>query len=1605
MDADARGGDARARSSASASVYGTHGTMGRPMAPARATTATSDARPGRGLGLDVARDAERAALMPWRGDGASGLGEGDGASFEEATRGGDARTRGASAWRAARAVALVACAFAAGVATGTTSTRTMAARDLVEARVEAAAAKARVEATPALGLSQYERDRIRGKTATSRALRRAPTHPPSLGAAANKTAAPMPRKWNATAVAPSRGRKNATEGSAASVDPYEEDDAAYEELLAQKPPERPIIEGVKVNLEKTREKLIESESEDENSMGYYRFPTSANGKLAFVSESNIWIAPVQGGTASRLSSTYSREGIPVLSPKGDYVAFLALTYDGYDVFVTPTRGGVAEQITFGGEAQDLAGWPAKNELLIISTAFSRTNNPQLVRVNPDTKTAAPLPFDRATEATKDGMGCYVFVPLRQTSATKRYEGGEQSRIWRWCKKDREASELTPQDGWGLRGAWSPSVSRLPSLKDYIFFISDKTGVANIWSMKTDGSAQTQLTDECLFDIKEFTIDQDAVTYRRGGGLYQRRILFADGALTLRREVALNFELVSEFRKTMPTEIPDPYASISEFVLTHDGAFAGFIIRGQIYYSSLVPFLGARVEKVSAYNGAVRYKHVQFVRDGSRDGQPKLLALSDASGEYEYVLFERQREGGHWKETQITTGGKIKGAMEYSSISPDNSALLLADTNGNMKLVNLTETAVNTDKYRTTIPTQVSARLAKRDKNIQAKGGVKGVRKFETMKDEAPKLGMDDALSGERRAERRRQARAAARTAARVEHRRSFRHLASIGLQQEKAGKGPTFAHINGLAQVETMLTGFRPEGVYDFSWSPDSHFIAFAKDEENDFTSINVLNITSGETLRITTPSYNAHSPKFSPDGLYLYYLSDQRIASSANSPYGSRGAEPTFDGTSRLMCVPLRSGMTCPFFIGDELNAEGSVFDAQFGRVLPTVISMHRIEQRAQLVPELPDARYIGFDLIGDGSGVLFKIIDYDQVVVAAYSMYTRKIVPLYPNPMGVVVSGDMQIFTLVTEQGVALLSSKSALQPGIGQEQVLSGAQLWKLPDTFSVTVNPREEWLQMYEEAMRNMRDAFYDPNLHGVDWKSVTDRYRPLVYKISSKSELKDILSQAFGELSALHVFVQVKSEDPVLPLGTPSACLGADFKKVPEGLKISYIHDSSGILDAPSSPLSQTSVNSHVHLLPGDVITKIDGVLVNSTSLPLSQLLRGKAGMQVLLEVVKAPRSPEEQRDEEDLEKLKELRQMQQMMGGGFGMSEASLGTANANDATQSKPILDQHVAKLVRKHSKKMSLLNDDDDDTGAFGALNTEAIDLGMASGTIDASLAQAMLKRLKPEQKATELIVVTPLTLKECEMLQAADVVVQRREYVKNRTNDKVAYVYLEDMEQMGKGSSNSFDDFAAQFYPNVRKSGLIIDVRKNAGGNIDTWLLERLRRVAWMFDTERSGPGDTTMQYAFRGKVVVLIDEQTSSDAEMFALGIQQLGIGPVIGERTWGGAIGYSGHPELRLVDGSGFTIPSYGPYLKDDWAIEQKGVTPDARVSNLPVSTFEGSDAQLDAGINRVLRMIENAEQTDFDLPTAPKYPNRAFDSASCAARKSSDKPKRSRGEE
>ena len=149
-------------------------------------------------------------------------------------------------------------------------------------------------------------------------------------------------------------------------------------------------------------------------------------------------------------------------------------------------------------------------------------------------------------------------------------------------------------------------------------------------------------------------------------------------------------------------LSDPLSEMSELTISDDGVYGAFVVRGQVYFSPLIAQLGTRIEKVTKYEGMVRYKHVQFIPN-SHPGDPiKLLALSDAGGEYDYVVLERDDDNGvsYWLETQVTQNGSIRGGLSYSQISPDGTSLAFDDTNGHVKLVNFTNTVVNTDEFRT-----------------------------------------------------------------------------------------------------------------------------------------------------------------------------------------------------------------------------------------------------------------------------------------------------------------------------------------------------------------------------------------------------------------------------------------------------------------------------------------------------------------------------------------------------------------------------------------------------------------------------------------------------------------------------------------------------------------------------------------------------------------------------------------------------------------------------------------------------------------------------------------------------------------------------------------
>ena len=207
-----------------------------------------------------------------------------------------------------------------------------------------------------------------------------------------------------------------------------------------------------------------------------------------------------------------------------------------------------------------------------------------------------------------------------------------------------------------------------------------------------------------------------------------------------------------------------------------------------------------------------------------------------------------------------------------------------------------------------------------------------------------------------------------------------------------------------------------------------------------------------------------------------------------------------------------------------------------------------------------------------------------------------------------------------------------------------------------------------------------------------------------------------------------------------------------------------------------------------------------------------------------------------------------------------------------------------------------------------------------------------------------------------------------------VEEKSENQIGYIHLRAM------GSNDINQFYREFYPVFNRAGLIVDVRYNFGGNIDSFILEKLLRKAWMYWKGRSGEPYWNMPYAFRGHIVVLVNENTYSDGEAFADGFKKLKLGTTIGTRTWGGEIWLnSGN---RLSDNGLARAPMIGVYGDNGkWLIEGHGFEPDIEVDNLPHATFKGQDAQLDAAIKYLQKLIKEDPR---EVPSPPAYPDKSF---------------------
>jgi len=681
-----------------------------------------------------------------------------------------------------------------------------------------------------------------------------------------------------------------------------------------------------------------------------------------------------------------------------------------------------------------------------------------------------------------------------------------------------------------------------------------------------------------------------------------------------------------------------------------------------------------------------------------------------------------------------------------------------------------------------------------------------------------------------------------------------------------------YCNKNGAMRVVEVATGALKfeytdsyQEVFELAWSADSKFLSFTEGLANQNTQIKMLDITTAKVVPITTPRLNSYSPSWSADSSWLYFASDRKLETKIEGPWGARQPEPYYTETTNMYALQLDTAANFPFLQKDSwltdsvfnpaekkkaVEAKGKVKKETFAT---KTYNWDNISKQLYQVP----VKNCNLGGLAAADGVLYWIDNGPAGNEEGGKLMALKIEESRKYEPTTVATGVNGFSLSGNKKKVLVFFKSKAMAIGEANAQKLDMDKGLLSLSNWSFSINPQQDWKEMFADAWRMMRDYFYDRDMHKVDWVKVRKQYEPLLERITDRYELDDLVAQMVGELSALHTFVY-GGDKRSAPDQIYYGFLGAVLKKTGAGVEINHIYRSDPDYPDFTSPLNRPELG----IKDGDIITAVNNVPLRDVA-DISELLANKIGVPIKLNLLHGNNTPYTQ----------------------------------------------------------------------------------------------------------------VVKPVSFRDDYNLRYSEWELERRERVDSLGKNDIGYVHL---KAMGSGD---MDDFTKQFYPVFNRGGLIIDVRHNFGGNIDSWVLEKLIRKAWMYWQGRSGGPYWNMPYAFRGHMVILCDQITSSDGEAVTEGFRRLGLGKVIGMRTWGGEIWLS--QDNRLVDNGIASAAEYGVFGPESkWLIEGRGVEPDITVDNLPFETFKGKDAQLEYAIEYLKKKLK---EEPVAAPKVPLHPDKSFE--------------------
>jgi tricorn protease len=442
-----------------------------------------------------------------------------------------------------------------------------------------------------------------------------------------------------------------------------------------------------------------------------------------------------------------------------------------------------------------------------------------------------------------------------------------------------------------------------------------------------------------------------------------------------------------------------------------------------------------------------------------------------------------------------------------------------------------------------------------------------------------------------------------------------------------------------IATKESVLVDKSPVWeIRDYTWAPDSQWIAYTRPEERRFSNIHLFSLATREKIQVTDGWFQVGQPEFGADGKFLYFLSERTF----NPTYGETEFNHVYRDMQRIYLVTLTKDVKSPFapasdevkIASDDEKKEPKKDD---GAAAPAKAGGEKKEEAqtaAKPAKKKEDDKKVAVKVDADG---LAQRVAALPTPASSYANLTSVEGKLYYNR-----KGKLYLYEFDKEKETELgdysgyqisANKKKMLVAGGGSYSIidLPGGKIdakekLDLSD-LKVRLDRAAEWAQIYRECWRQMRDFVYDANLHGVDWRAVRQQYEPLVAHVQHRADLTYVIGEMIGELNLGHTYVG--GGDYPKAERVPQGLLGAVLvRHTPTGFyQVGEILPGQNWDPALRSPLTELGVN----VKTGDYIVAVDGKPTDRMT-DIYAALEGKVGKQVTLRVNAAAKT-EGARDE------------------------------------------------------------------------------------------------------------------------------------------------------------------------------------------------------------------------------------------------------------------------------------------------------------------------------------------------------------------------------------